>query len=151
MFDFIFLYFFVCCVLLLYSFCHIVLYIIATHSFIIILQHCMCAFVTLNKRLLTYLLTFLFMVQCGRVSWLTCQLLSALQIFIKYRILRLLSHWKVSFESRRRKSTFARNFPVRTANFESLSLSKVTFTRSNMFYFVQYSLSKVDILVRGHA
>ena len=37
MFDFIFLYFFVCCVLLFCSFCHIVLYIIATHSFIIIL------------------------------------------------------------------------------------------------------------------
>ena len=37
MFDFTFLYFFVCCVLLFCSFCHIVLHIIATNSFIIIL------------------------------------------------------------------------------------------------------------------
>ena len=37
MFDFTFLYFFVCCLLLFCSFCHIVLYIIATHCFIIIL------------------------------------------------------------------------------------------------------------------
>ena len=42
--------------LLFCSFCHTVLYIIATHCFIIILQHCMCAFVTLNKNS-TYLLT----------------------------------------------------------------------------------------------
>jgi len=64
MFYFLFLYFFVCCVLLFCSFCHIVLYIIATHCFNIILSHCMCAFVTLNI-LLNYLLTYLLTITFG--------------------------------------------------------------------------------------
>ena len=41
-FDFTFLYFFVCCVMLFCSFCHIVLYIIATHCFIITLTLYVC-------------------------------------------------------------------------------------------------------------
>jgi len=60
MFDFKFLYFFVCCVLLFCTFCHIVLYIIATHSFIIILYNSVCVGLSHSiKRLLTYLLTYL--------------------------------------------------------------------------------------------